>query len=83
VELIGRRWNGAIISVTPHEPHCLNDLLAAGPGLSDRLLTERLRELVWKGLIRRSVISGPPVQLRSELTDTGASLKSMIESLRR
>jgi len=45
VERIGRRWNGANISVMLHEPQCLNDLLAAAPGLSDRLLTERLREL--------------------------------------
>ena len=44
VELIGRRWTGAIISVMLRGPQGFNEMLAAVPGLSDRLLTARLRE---------------------------------------
>ena len=68
VELIGRRWSGAIISVMMGGPQCFNELLAAVPGLSDRLLTERLRELESEGLVRRTVLPGPPVRVSYELT---------------
>src|SRR5262245_59910706 len=83
VELIGRRWSGAIISVMLGGPQCFNELLGAVPGLSDRLLTERLRELESEGLVRRTVIPGPPVRVSYELTDAGESLKPVIESLGR
>lgn len=83
VELIGRRWSGAIISVMMGGPQCFNELLAAVPGLSDRLLTERLRELESEGLVRRTVIPGPPVRVSYELTEAGEGLKPVIESLGR
>ena len=82
-ELIGRRWSGAIISVMLGGPQCFNELLAAVPGLSDRLLTERLREFESEGLVRRTVLPGPPVRVSYELTEAGKSLKPVIESLTR
>ena len=83
VELIGRRWSGAIISVMLGGPRCFNEMLAAVPGLSDRLLTERLRELESEGLVRRTVLHGPPVRVSYELTEAGKSLEPVIESLGR
>jgi DNA-binding HxlR family transcriptional regulator len=81
VELIGRRWSGAIISVMMSGPQCFNELLAAVPGLSDRLLTERLRELEAEGLVERTVIPGPPVRVSYDLTEAGKGLKPVIEGL--
>ena len=81
VELIGRRWSGAIISVMMGGPQCFNELLSAVPGLSDRLLTERLRELESEGLVRRTVLPGPPVRVSYELTEAGDDLKPVIEGL--
>src|SRR5438128_1358799 len=83
VELIGRRWSGAIISVMLGGPQGFNELLAAVPGLSDRLLTERLRELESEGLVRRTVIPGPPVRVSYELTEAGKDLKPVIQCLGR
>ena|SRR5437764_10237143 len=83
VELIGRRWSGAIISVMLRGPQCFNEMLTAVPGLSDRLLTERLRELESEGLVRRTVLPGPPVRVSYELTEAGKSLEPVIESLGR
>ena len=83
VELIGRRWSGAIISVMLGGPRGFNEMVAAVPGLSDRLLTERLRELEAEGLVRRTVMPGPPVRVSYELTEAGESLKPVIESLGR
>jgi DNA-binding HxlR family transcriptional regulator len=83
VELIGRRWSGAIISVMLSGPQGFNELLAAVPGLSDRLLAERLRELEKEGLVRRTVRPGPPVRVHYELTPAGESLKPVVDSLGR
>ena len=83
VELIGRRWTGAIISVMLGGPQCFNEMLAAVPGLSDRLLTERLRELESEGLVRRTVLPGPPVRVSYELTEAGKCLEPVVESLGR
>ena len=83
VELIGRRWSVAVISVMMRGPQGFNELMASVPGLSDRLLTERLRELESEGLVRRTVISGPPVRVSYELTEAGKGLKPVIEGLGR
>jgi DNA-binding HxlR family transcriptional regulator len=81
VELIGRRWSGAIISSMMKRPQCFNEFLTVVPGLSDRLLTERLRELESEGLVRRTVIAGPPVRVSYELTESGRDLEPVIEAL--
>jgi DNA-binding HxlR family transcriptional regulator len=83
VELIGRRWSGAILSVLLRGPQCFNEMLAAVPGLSDRLLTERLRELETEGLLRRTVRPGPPVRVSYELTESGEDLEPVIAHLGR
>jgi DNA-binding HxlR family transcriptional regulator len=81
VELIGRRWSGAIIMAMMPGPQCFNEILATVPGLSDRLLTERLRELESEGVVRRTVIAGPPVRVSYGLTESGRALEPVIEEL--
>ena len=81
VELIGRRWSGAILNSMLPGPQCFNELLATVPGLSDRLLTERLRELEAEGLLRRDVIPGPPVRVSYEMTEAGRDLEPVIRAL--
>lgn len=81
VELIGRRWSGAILNAMLPGAQCFNELLATVPGLSDRLLTERLRELEAEGLVRRSVIPGPPVRVSYEMTEAGRDLEPVIQAL--
>src|SRR5438132_13708762 len=83
VELIGRRWTGAIISLLMGGPQGFNEMLTAVPGLSDRLLTERLRELESEGLVGRTVLPGPPVRVSYELTEAGKDLKPVIQCLGR
>src|SRR5713226_4081357 len=68
VELIGRRWMGAILRVLITGPQRFNMLLTSIPGLSDRLLSERLRELEATGLVVRRVLPGPPVGVEYTLT---------------
>jgi DNA-binding HxlR family transcriptional regulator len=81
IELVGRRWSGAIIQVLMGGPRRFNELLAAVPGMSDRLLTERLRELEAEHLISREVQPGSPVRVTYALTCAGAELQEPLEAL--
>ena len=81
VELIGRRWTGAILRVLIGGPRRFNELLGSVPGLSDRLLTERLKELEGEGLLERRVLPGPPVHVEYELTAQGHALEPVIRDI--
>ncbi len=81
IELVGKRWTGAVIRVLLFGPRRFNELLAAVPGMSDRLLTERLRELEGEGLISRRVEAGSPVKVVYELTCAGHELKEPLITL--
>ena len=58
------------------------ELAKAVPGLSDRLLSQRLRELEDEGLIEREVEPGTPVRVTYSLTEKGAELGPAIQELR-
>jgi|1186.fasta_scaffold91092_2 DNA-binding HxlR family transcriptional regulator len=82
VELIGRRWTGAILAVLMQtEELRFSELAAAVPELSDRLLSERLKELESYGLVERRVDPGPPVKVFYALTDKGRSLEPAVAEL--
>ena len=78
IELIGRRWVGAVLRLLVSGPARFNEILGAIPGLSDRLLTERLRELEREGLVTRTVSSDRPIRVTYELTECGHSLSEII-----
>jgi DNA-binding HxlR family transcriptional regulator len=81
VELIGRRWTGVIVRVLLHGPHRFSGLAAAVPGISERLLAQRLRELEAAGIVVRRVIPGPPVGVEYELTRAGRDLESVVTAV--
>jgi DNA-binding HxlR family transcriptional regulator len=82
IELIGRRWTGAIVWALAAEPLYFADLCASIPGLSDRLLSTRLRELEAEGLVARSVHSGAPARVSYALTEKGRALEPAMRELR-
>lgn len=81
IELIGRRWVGAILRVLVAGPARFNEILAAVPGLSDRLLSERLRELEDQGVVARVVATARPLRVTYELTPCGRSLEAIVASI--
>lgn len=83
VELIGRRWTGAIVRTLIAGPRRFNELLAAIRGISDRLLTERLRELEAEEIVRRRVLPETPVRVIYELTPCGMELRAALEEIAR
>ncbi|MFM9274361.1 winged helix-turn-helix transcriptional regulator [Pseudarthrobacter sp. NKDBFgelt] len=80
VELLGRRWNGVIIRALLSGTDRFNGIRAAVPGLSDRMLSERLQQLECEGLLMR-VCGDPAAAPRYVLTEKGQNLRPVIEAI--
>ena len=81
VELIGRRWMGAILFALIRGPRRFNEIQAMIPGLSHRLLAERLRELEGQGIVKRTVITTSPIKVQYVLTESGLDLQEAVEAI--
>jgi DNA-binding HxlR family transcriptional regulator len=81
VELIGKRWSGAILSALTEGPCRFRELNQAVPGMSDRLLSQRLRELEAEGMVERTVEPAPQVKVTYSLTVKGADLDPALREL--
>lgn len=81
VELIGRRWTGAIVFILLRGPCRYSDLRAAVPALTDRMLSERLRELEQAAIVERRTSPTAPSRATYALTERGAALAGPVEAL--
>lgn len=81
VELIGRRWTGAILQVMLGGATRFNDIAAVIPGLTDRMLSERLKELEAEGMISRTVTPATPVRIEYELTEKGRAIGPVVDAV--
>jgi DNA-binding HxlR family transcriptional regulator len=81
VELIGRRWTGVIVRALLGGAVRFSDVSGSIPGLSDRLLSERLKELELEGIVRRTVYPETPVRIEYKLTDKGLALSQAIADI--
>ena len=84
VELVGRRWTGAILIVLIEQgPLRFSEFKQAVPDLSDRLLSERMKELEAEGIVARRVIDDTPVRVEYALTEKGRALEPAVVALKR
>lgn len=81
IELIGRRWTGAILLALSHGAERFCALTAAVPGLSDRMLSERLKELEAEGIVHRTVVPTTPVTVTYQLTEKGQALQGVMDAV--
>ena len=80
IEIIGRRWTGAIVRALLAGDTRFCRIRATIPGLSDRLLSERLKELEAEGILERRVLDGAPVRIEYHLTPKGEALAAVVQS---
>src|ERR1700676_2530481 len=80
-EVVGRRWTGAILRVLMDGPLRFSEVAQAVPELSDRLLSERMKELEARGIVGRTVISRPPLRVEYELSLRGRELEPALSEL--
>lgn len=81
--VLGKRWNGMIVSTLGGGPSTFVALRRAVAGISDTVLSDRLGELADAGLVERSVDAGPPVTVSYALTDGGRGLLPILDQLGR
>jgi DNA-binding HxlR family transcriptional regulator len=81
IELIGRRWTGAIVFVLLRSRCRYATLRDAIPDITDRMLSERLQELEKEGIVERTVVPETPVRVEYALTRKGRALASAIDAM--
>jgi DNA-binding HxlR family transcriptional regulator len=80
-ELLGKRWTGLIIRVLLSGPKRFKDISDVIPTMSDRMLSERFKELEAAGILIRHVYPETPVRIEYELSEKGRGLEPAMEEL--
>ena len=81
IQLLGKRWTGLILDALLGGPRRFCELTATVEGLSDRVLSDRLRELELEGIIERVVYPQIPVRVEYRLTEKGHDLKPVVDEI--
>lgn len=81
--LLGKRWSGLVVAVLTGGAARFAELRRAIPGISERMLSDRLSELADSGLVVREVLEGPPLGVSYRLTPAGMALRPAMEELSR
>lgn len=79
--VLGKRWNGMIVSSLGGGPSTFVSLRRAVAGISDTVLSDRLAELADAGLVSRAVDPGPPIAVSYALTEGGRGLLPILDQL--
>ncbi len=79
--IIGKRWSGAVLRMLLDGATHFNEIARAIPGISDRMLSERLKDFEAKGLVRREVSPTTPVRVEYRLTAMGEALRPIMDDL--
>lgn len=81
MELLGKRWTGLIIRVLLGGPRRFKDIKEQIPDMSDKMLTDRLKEMEGLGVVSRNVYPETPVRIEYVLTTKGMALETVIQSI--
>lgn len=81
ISLLGKKWTGLILRILMGGPRRFSDFRTQVPELSDRLLSERLKELEDAQIVERVVHDSRPVLIEYILTDKGRALRQVVEAI--
>ena len=80
-ELVGQRWVPQVIYVLMSGPARYSDIHVAIPGISDAMLSDRLKDLETARIITREVTPATPVRITYALTPRGEELAAVLGEL--
>lgn len=83
VQILGKRWTAMIVRTLLPRPRRFSDMTSIIGGLSDRLLSERLKELEGCGIVERRVYAETPVRIEYTLTSKGHELEYVVDAIQR
>ena len=81
IQLLGKRWTGLLLYTLLDGPRRFCELTTRVEGLSDRVLSDRLRELEVEGIIERIVYPHIPVRVEYQLTEKGRALEPVVHAI--
>ena len=81
VDVVGGRWRTVILSRLKEGVHRYGELRRLIPGVSEKMLTQRLSELEADGLVSRRDLGTVPPHVEYDLTDEGRSLAPVLQAL--
>ncbi|MCY8523520.1 winged helix-turn-helix transcriptional regulator [Bacillus atrophaeus] len=81
LEVIGGKWKCVILCHLTHGKKRTSELKRLMPDITQKMLTQQLRELESDGVINRIVYNQVPPKVEYELSDYGRSLESILDSL--
>ena len=83
IEVLGRPWSALILNALQAGPLRFTEIGAQAEGVSDKILSARLKDLEARGLVVRSVDPGPPVRVAYALTESGRAFSAVAEAIER
>ncbi len=83
VDILAKRWSPLIIKVLMNKPLRFNEIAERLESVSDRMLSERLKELELENILRREVYCGTPVRVEYSLTEKGKALAPVLDEIGR
>ncbi|MBD8026752.1 winged helix-turn-helix transcriptional regulator [Ureibacillus sp. Re31] len=81
LEVIGGKWKCVILCHLTHGKKRTNELKRLMPNITQKMLTQQLRELEEDGVINRIVYNQVPPKVEYELSEYGWSLKGILDAL--
>ena len=81
IQLLGKRWTGLILDTMLEGPQRFCEMTSIVEGLSDRVLSDRLRELESEGVVERVVYPQIPVRVEYRLTEKGRDLRPVVQAI--
>jgi DNA-binding HxlR family transcriptional regulator len=80
-ELLSRKWHPVIVHRLLQQPMGFNELQREVHHISDKVLSESLKDLQDKGIVKKNVLNEKPKEVEYSLTKSGESLDKVIEPM--
>jgi len=81
LEVIGGKWKCVILCHLTHGKKRTNELKRLMPDITQKMLTQQLRELEADGVINRIAYNQVPPKVEYELSEYGLSLENILDLL--
>ncbi|MFJ8977234.1 winged helix-turn-helix transcriptional regulator [Streptomyces sp. NPDC102282] len=82
LDVVNGKWKGLILwELDAHRVRRFSELRRGLPGVSEKMLTQHLREMEADGLVHRTVHAEVPPRVEYSLTEHGRTLNSALEPL--
>ena len=83
LQVIGGKWKPAILWLMNHGTIRFGELKRGLPGITQKMLTQQLRELEADGIVWRKVYAEVPPRVEYGITDYGNSLRTILHAMAR